>query len=243
MIQCCFLLLSIYITHFLDGVLKQVHLTTVFQPVKFLESDSFKMQFFTLLVTLGLALPGVHSIPTSSKSFSEVASASESLNAARALPDGDLYPPQPPGAGPGKRGLLYNSESNVGWSNFYVESPYVTYGSNGGLIRGDEINTWFSYVPTLAVDARLENSDWDDIVPVLIEGGTKALFAQVLPTTNSVPQFLLSRYTARMNLTTHGMLISRPPNVSRSTKGSCSPTTVPSNSALLPSPTMEVRQA
>lgn len=135
------------------------------------------MHFFTFLLTLGFALSGVQSIPAPSQPFPEVDPASNPLNAARALPSGDLYPPQPPGAGPGKRGLLYNAESNVEWSNFYVESPYVTYGSNGDVIRGDAINAWFSYVPTITVDAKLENSDWNDTVPILIEGGTKAMFA------------------------------------------------------------------
>ena len=135
------------------------------------------MHLFTLVLTLGLALPGVHSIPTPSKPLSEVGTAPNPLNAARALPNGDLYPPQPPGAGPGKRGLLYNSESNVVWSDFYANSPYVTYASNGDVIRGDEINTWFSYVPTIAVDAKLENSDWNDTVPVLVSH----LFRSIIP--------------------------------------------------------------
>lgn len=131
----------------------------------------------TFASTLALALPSVYSIPAPSESFPEVESATSPLNAARALPSGDLYPPQPPGAGPGKRGLLYNSKSKVAWSNYYVDSSYVTYGSNGDVIRGDEINTWFSYVPTIAVDADLQNSEWNDTVPILIEGGTKAMFA------------------------------------------------------------------
>ena len=136
------------------------------------------MHLFTFVLTLGLALPGVSSTPAPSKLLSEVESASGSpLNAARGLPSGDLYPPQPPGAGPGKRGLLYSSQSNVNWSNFYVDGLYVTYGSNGDVIRGDEINSWFSYVPTIAVNAELKNSEWNDIVPILIEGGTKAMFA------------------------------------------------------------------
>lgn len=129
------------------------------------------MHSFTFLLTLGLALPGVHSIPSESSS-------TDRLSAARALPSGDLYPPQPPGGGPGKRGLLYSSESNPDWSDFYIGSSYVTYGSNGDVVRGDEIdNTWFSFVPTIVVDAQLENSIWNDTVPILIEGGTKALFA------------------------------------------------------------------
>lgn len=135
------------------------------------------MYFFTLTLTLGLALPRVQSILAASKPVSEVESASNPVNAARALPIGDLYPPQPPGAGPGKRGLLYNSKSNAGWSDFYVQGRYVTYGTNGDVIRGEELNTWFSYVPTIVVDAKLENSDWNDTVPILIEGGTKAMFA------------------------------------------------------------------
>ena len=136
------------------------------------------MHFSTITSTLSLALLGVYSIPTLSSLFSEVDSASKQLITARRAPtSGDLYPPQPPGAGPGKRGLLYNSGSNVEWSDFYVNSAYVTYASNGDVIRGDEINAWFTYVPTIAVDAKLENSEWKDIVPVLIEGGTKALFA------------------------------------------------------------------
>lgn len=135
------------------------------------------MLSLTFALMLGLALPGVYSIPAPPQAFSEVESLSGPLLAARALPSGDVYPPQPPGAGPGKRGLLYSSQSSVAWSDFYVDGPYVTYGSNGDVIRGDEINTWFSYVPTIAVDANLENSIWNDIIPVLIEGGTKALFA------------------------------------------------------------------
>lgn len=132
------------------------------------------MHLFT--IALGLALPGVHSMPALSKPFPDVQSASNALNAARSLPSGDQYPPQPPGAGPGKRGLIYDSGSDVDWSDFYVGSPYVTYGSNGDVIRGDEINTQFSYVPTIVVDSDLENSNWNDTVPVLIEGGTKAMF-------------------------------------------------------------------
>ena len=58
-----------------------------------------------------------------------------------------------------------------------MDNPFVTYGSNGDVIRGDEISDWFSYVPTIEVDANLENGDWNDTVPVLIEGGTKAMFA------------------------------------------------------------------
>ena len=135
------------------------------------------MHLFTFVLTLGLALPGVHSAPAPFKPLFEVESTSSPPKAARALPNGDLYPPQPPGGGHGKRGLLYNSESKVVWSDYYANSPYVTYGSNGDVIRGDEINSWFSYVPTIAVDAKLENSDWNDIIPVLIEGGTKAMFA------------------------------------------------------------------
>lgn len=136
------------------------------------------MHSSTIALTLSLALLGVHSVPAPSGLFSGVDSAFDNpITARRALANGDLYPPQPPGAGPGKRGLLYNSGSHVDWSNFYVNSAYVTYASNGDVIRGDEINAWFSYVPTIAVDAKLENSEWKDIVPVLIEGGTKALFA------------------------------------------------------------------
>lgn len=190
------------------------------------------MHLFTFVLTLGLALPGVHSVPTPS----EVESASNPLNAARALPNGDLYPPQAPGAGPGKRGLLYNSESNVVWSDFYVNSPYVTYGSNGDVIRGDEINSWLSYLPAIAVDANLENSNWNNTVPVLIEGGTKAIFAFVSSTPSSASPFLLNRYTAQTNPTILRRLTSLYPNVSRSTKNTCSPTTAPFNLALLQSP-------
>lgn len=135
------------------------------------------MHSFIILVTAGLALPAVHALPSPFQSVTEVEFASNSANVARALPSGDTYPPQPPGGGPGKRGLLYNSSSSVSWSNFYVLSPYVTYASNGDVIRGGEINNWFSYVPTITVDAKLENSEWNDIVPILIEGGTKALLA------------------------------------------------------------------
>ncbi|CAF9928067.1 MAG: hypothetical protein ALECFALPRED_003939 [Alectoria fallacina] len=139
------------------------------------------MHFLNFVLTLGLAFPGVQSIPAPSKPLYEVGSTSKTLHVARALPSGDLYPPQPPGAGPGKRGLLYNSDSNVEWSDYYVENSYVTYGTNGDVIRGDEINTWFSYVPTITVDAKLENGDWNHTVPILIEGGTKAMFASNEP--------------------------------------------------------------
>ena len=134
------------------------------------------MHSFNFALTLVIALPGVHSFPSLSKSLSTV-DASTPIKVARTLPSGDQYPPQPPGAGPGKRGLLYDSKSEVDWSDFYVGSPYVTYGSNGGVVRGNEINAEFSYVPTLVVDASLVNTEWKDLVPVLIEGGTKALFA------------------------------------------------------------------
>ena len=131
------------------------------------------MLFSIFIWTVGLALPGVHSIPAPSESFS----ASRMANLARALPSGDTYPPQPPGAGAGKRGLLYNSGTKVGWSDFFVGSPYVTYGTNGDVVRGNQLNERFSYVPTITVNAKLQNSEWKNIVPILIEGGTKALLA------------------------------------------------------------------
>ena len=137
------------------------------------------------MLTLGLALPWAYSVPVTVASFHEIDSASKS-NAARALPSGDTYPPQPPGGGPGKRGLLYNSATKVSWSDFYVGSPYVTYGTNGDVIRGNQINSNFSYVPTITVDAKLQNSQWKNIVPVLIEGGTKAMLAYILSTHNIV---------------------------------------------------------
>jgi len=93
------------------------------------------------------------------------------------LPAGDTYPPQPPGAGPGKRGLCYDNNTKDGWSNFYLGSHFATYGSNGDVIRGTQLNESFSYVPTIKVDANLNNDDWNKTVPVLIEGGTKAMFA------------------------------------------------------------------
>lgn len=130
------------------------------------------MHSSVFVLSLSLALAGVQSSPVPSVS-SEV----DSLRAARALPSGDLYPPQPPGGGPGKRGLIYNSDTQEGWSEFYVVSPFVTYGSNGDVVRGDQISDRFSYVPTLAVNSKLQNSEWNDLVPILIEGGTKALFA------------------------------------------------------------------
>jgi hypothetical protein len=94
------------------------------------------------------------------------------------LPAGDTYPPQPFGAGPGKRGLAYDYKTQNGWSAYFKGSPFATYGSNWGLDRtvGD-LDASFSYVPTVAVDASLSNADWNSSVPVLIEGGTKALFA------------------------------------------------------------------
>ena len=135
------------------------------------------MHIIILASTLSLALARVNASPVHSKSYSEVGPVSGFSQVARALPSGDLYPPQPPGAGPGKRGLLYDSHTKVGWSDFYVSSHFVTYGSNGDVVRGDGINALFSYVPTIAVDSKLENSEWKDLVPVLIEGGTKAMFA------------------------------------------------------------------
>ena len=128
------------------------------------------MLFSIVVLTLGLALPGVHSVPALSKS-------SKSSDLARTLPHGDQYPPQPPGGGPGKRGLLYSSSSQEAWSSYYVGSSFVTYGTNGDVIRGDELDSHFSFVPTIIVDASLKNTQWKNIVPILIEGGTKALFA------------------------------------------------------------------
>ena len=135
------------------------------------------MLFSIFLFTLGLALPGVHSVPALSKSFSEVDLDSKISNVARTLPPRDQYPPQPPGGGPGKRGLLYSSSSQEAWSGYYVGSSFVTYGTNGDVIRGDELDSHFSFVPTIIVDASLKNAQWKDIVPILIEGGTKALLA------------------------------------------------------------------
>ena len=128
---------------------------------------------FSIFLCVGLALPGVQSIPAPSEAFA----VSEMANLPRALPSGDNYPPQPPGGGPGKRGLIYNSGTKVGWSDFFVGSSYVTYGSNGDVVRGNELNARFSYVPTITVNGNLENGEWNDLVPILIEGGTKALLA------------------------------------------------------------------
>ena len=135
------------------------------------------MLFSIFLWTVGLALPGVQSIPAPSEPFSD----SKIANLARALPSGDTYPPQPPGGGPGKRGLIYNSGSKIQWSDLFVPlndgDSFVSYGSNGDVVRGNSLNARFSYVPTITVNGKLQNSEWNDLVPVLIEGGTKALFA------------------------------------------------------------------
>ena len=122
---------------------------------------------------MGLALTGVQSMPAPSEAFS----VSKMANLPRALPSGDTYPPQPPGPGRGKRGLLYNSGTKAGWSDLFVGSPYVTYGTNGDVVRGNELNARFSYVATITVNGKLENSEWNNLVPILIEGGTKALLA------------------------------------------------------------------
>ncbi len=118
--------------------------------------------------------------------YSSTASlASEAATTAPTQPaptdNGDKYPPQPPGAGPGKRGLCYNYETNSQWSEFFVGSQWATYGSNWDVVRGDELDESFSYVPTIAVDGDLNNDSWNDTVPVLIEGGTKALFGSNEP--------------------------------------------------------------
>lgn len=147
------------------------------QPITvflFINTDSTPLtMLLSIFLCVGLALPVVHSIPAPSEAFS----VSEKANFARALPSGDTYPPQPPGGGPGKRGLLYNSGTKAGWSDFFVGSSYVTYGSNGDVVRGDALNARFSYVPTITVNGKLQNSEWNDLVPILIEGGTKALLA------------------------------------------------------------------
>ena len=95
--------------------------------------------------------------------------------------NGDKYPPQPPGAGPGKRGLCYDSNTNSAWSEFFVGSQYATYGSNWGVDRGDQLDQSFAYVPTIAVDSDLNNDEWNATIPVLIEGGTKTLFGSNEP--------------------------------------------------------------
>ena len=110
-----------------------------------------------------------------SQGASSVAS-STTPSGTSSLPAGDNYPPQPPGAGPGKRGLVYNANTQDGWSDLFKGSQYATYGSNGGLDRGSQLDDSFSYVPTLVVDSSLNNAEWNTAVPVLIEGGTKAIF-------------------------------------------------------------------
>ncbi|KAL6715790.1 hypothetical protein ACLMJK_006751 [Lecanora helva] len=113
-----------------------------------------------------------------SEGASSVASATEP-SGTNSLPAGDNYPPQPPGAGPGKRGLVYNPNTLNGWSTLFKSSEYVTYGSNGGWNRGTQLDESFRYVPTLTVDSSINNDGWNSAVPVLIEGGTKALFSTV----------------------------------------------------------------
>ena len=172
-IALCSWFLSFFNIH--HALLERFHTTqriTDFLSIN-THSPLITMLFSIIIWTMGLALPGVHSIPTPSESFS----VSKTANLARALPSGDKYPPQPPGGGPGKRGLLYNSGTKVGWSDFFVGSPYVTYGTNGDVDRGNELNERFSYVPTITVNGKLQNSKWETMVPVLIEGGTKALLA------------------------------------------------------------------
>lgn len=129
------------------------------------------------------AYSNIASSPSASASISQTSSATAPIETPWStgdLPAGDDYPPQPPGAGPGKRGLVYDDNTQDGWSNFYVGSPFATYGSNWDVIRGTQLNESFSYVPTIKVDANLNNDDWNSTVPVLIEGGTKALFAYVV---------------------------------------------------------------
>lgn len=116
---------------------------------------------------------------TASKSVSVAPTETSELTPmSPSLPAGDTYPPQPFGAGPGKRGLVYDYNTQDGWSALFKGSDFVTYGSNWGLdpTVGD-LDASFSYVPTIGVDASLSNADWNSSVPVLIEGGTKALFA------------------------------------------------------------------
>ena len=90
--------------------------------------------------------------------------------------NGNKYPPQPFGAGSGKRGLMYDYKTQNGWSALFHGSQLATYGSNWDVIRGSALDDSFAYVPTIKVDADLNNNDWNSTVPVLIEGGTKALF-------------------------------------------------------------------
>lgn len=116
-------------------------------------------------------------------------SASTTLAPKATLPAGDTYPPQPPGAGPGKRGLCYDSNTQDGWSDLFSGSKLATYGSNWGVNRGSQLGKSFSYVPTIAVDGDLNNDDWNATVPVLIEGGTKALFAYECSLSNALQNF------------------------------------------------------
>ena len=97
--------------------------------------------------------------------------------AAKPTAGGSNYPPQPPGAGPGKRGLCYDGNTQVGWSTLFDTSKNVTFGSNWNVIRGSQLDDRFAYVPTIEVDSNLNNADWNATVPVLIEGGTKTMFA------------------------------------------------------------------
>lgn len=87
------------------------------------------------------------------------------------------------GSGSGKRGLCYDYKTKAGWSKYFAESKYVTFGSNWGedrAIGGVDLlspDASFAYVPTIKVDSNLNNDNWLSTIPNLIKSGTTTLFA------------------------------------------------------------------
>ena len=129
-----------------------------------------------------IAVPNTSAIDMYSSTASLVSEAATTASLQPAPTDnGNKYPPQPPGAGPGKRGLAYNDKTLASWSSLFNGSQLVTYGSNGDVIRGDKLDASLSYVPTISVDKNLNNDNWNGTIPILTEGSTKAIFGSNEP--------------------------------------------------------------
>jgi len=85
-----------------------------------------------------------------------------------------------------KRGLVYDHNSKISYGDLFKGSKYASWGSNWGATRttsnGVNLDSSFSFVPTLTVDGFLKNSNWMSQVQDLIStGGVTRLFSSNEP--------------------------------------------------------------
>ena len=78
-----------------------------------------------------------------------------------------------------KRGIVYDHMSSD-YSKYFVGSKKVTFGSNWRTTRdetGAIFDSSFAFIPTLTVDASLNNDKWLDVVRRIIAEGAPFVFA------------------------------------------------------------------